>query len=58
MSFATAINTFNNLRGNAFIEKAEDKTYMPPGVRNAHTYRMKTSNDELTEENIEWLLRN
>ena len=58
MSFATAINTFNNLRGNAFIEKAEDKTYMPPGISNAHTYKMKTSSDELTEENIEWLLRN
>ena len=58
MSFAAAIKTFNNLRGNAFIEKAEDGNYIPPALRNAHTYKVKTSSESLTEENIEWLLRN
>ena len=56
MSFATAINVFNNLRGNAFIEKTEDGTYIPPAIQNAYTYKMKTSTDELTEENIKWLI--
>jgi hypothetical protein len=41
-----------------FIEKAEDGNYIPPAVRNAHTYKVKTSSEDLTEENIEWLLRN
>ena len=58
MSFAAAIKIFNNLRGNSFIEKSEDDTYMPPAIRNAHTYKLKTSADELTQENIEWLIRN
>jgi hypothetical protein len=58
MSFATAINVFNNLRGNAFIEKAEDKSYIPPAIQNAYTYKVKTSRNALTEENIKWLLRN
>jgi hypothetical protein len=58
MSFAAAINIFNNLRGNAYIEKAEDDTYIPPAIRNAHTYKLKTSTQGLTEEKLEWLLRN
>ena len=56
MSFATGINVFNNLRGNAYIEKSEDNDYIPPAVHNAYRYKVKTSIDELTEENIEWLL--
>jgi hypothetical protein len=56
MSFATAINVFNNLRGNAFIEKTEDQTYIPQAIQNAYTYKVKTSTDELTEENIKWLI--
>ena len=56
MSFATGINVFNNLRGNAFIEKAEDTTYIPPAIQNAYTYKVKTSRNELTEENIKWLI--
>ena len=58
MSFATAINVFNNLRGNAFIERGEEDTYIPPAISNAYTYKVKTSTDDLTEENITWLLRN
>ena len=56
MSFATAINVFNSLRGNAFIEKAEDKSYIPPDIQNAYTYKVGTSTNELTEENIKWLI--
>ena len=56
MSFATAINIFNSLRGNAFIEKSEDETYIPPAIRNAYTYKVRTSTDNLTQENIKWLI--
>tara|TARA_Y100001972_G_C7644617_1_gene323875 strand:- start:1039 stop:2004 length:966 start_codon:yes stop_codon:yes gene_type:complete len=56
MSFATAIKVFNNLRGNAFIEKADDKTYIPEKIQNAYTYKVKTSKNALTEENIKWLI--
>jgi len=56
MSFATAISTFNELRGNAYIEKSEDETYIPPAVQNAYTYKVTTSTGELTEENIKWLI--
>ena len=56
MAFATAIKVFNNLRGNAFIEKVEDNTYIPQDIQNAYTYKVKTSHDNLTEENIKWLI--
>ena len=56
MAFATGIKIFNSLRGNAFIEKAEDKTYIPAAIQNAYTYKVKTSRNELTEENIKWLI--
>ena len=56
MSFATAINVFNNLRGNSFIEKTEDDTYIPLAIQNAYTYKVKTSTDGITEENIKWLI--
>jgi len=56
MSFAASVNIFNNLRGNAFIEREEDKSYTPPDIQNAYTYKMKTSTGELTEENLAWLI--
>lgn len=56
MSFATSINIFNSLRGNTYIEKTEDTSYVPPSVQNAYTYKVKTSTDDLTEENIKWLI--
>lgn len=56
MSFATAINTFNELRGNAFIERTEEDDYIPQTIRNAYTYQVNTSTNELTEENIKWLI--
>ena len=56
MSFASSVFVFNTLRGNAFIEKHEDNSYIPMSIQNAYTYKVKTSTDELTEENIKWLI--
>ncbi len=58
MSFATAVNVFNGLRGNAYIERTEDNSYTPPDIQNTYTYKVRTSTGELTDENITWLLRN
>jgi len=56
MSFATSVHIFNGLRGNAYIERTEEASYSPPGLQNNYTYKVKTSTDELTEENIKWLI--
>ena len=56
MSFATAVHIFNGLRGNAYIERTEEASYTPLTLQNSYTYKVKTSTDELTEENIKWLI--
>tara|TARA_R110002110_G_scaffold58023_8_gene165147 strand:+ start:555 stop:1898 length:1344 start_codon:yes stop_codon:yes gene_type:complete len=56
MSFATSVHIFNGLRGNAYIERTEEASYTPLSLQNNYTYKVKTSTDELTEENIKWLI--
>ena len=59
MAFAAAVHILTDLRGNTFIDRVDMddlRAYVPTAIQNAYTYNVGTSNGELTEENLKWLI--